>query len=194
MKAILIGLVSIIFLMTIISATSITPSQIELNLSAGEQTSINFTINSDDNSVLQIVSDNSNCVIVNELYEVNKGVNYKTLTFYIPADTDLSDKECNFDFKFLDTKENIQTFYVHSGGGGTRVIQNRTNVTVEVPNYIDREVTKEITKEVPIETIKKIYKVSIWVSLGILLSLGILSILVIIFFKLYTNERRLERI
>lgn len=187
MKAILILIASSIFLMNIISATSITPSQIELNLSAGEQTSINFTINSDDNSVLQIVSDNSNCVIVNELYEVNKGVNYKTLTFYIPADTDLSDKECNFDFKFLDTKENIQTVYVHSGGGGTRVIQNRTNVTVEVPKYIDRNITTEITKEIPSEP-KIINKIPIWI--WVLIGMVVLICIVLIF---YIIRRRLNQ-
>jgi len=77
---------------------------------------------------------------------------------------------------------------VRVGGGGTRVIQNKTNVTniIEVPKFIDREVTKEVPIPSEPKIINKI-PVWIWVSLGILFFSGI------IFLRLYTNERRYNK-
>lgn len=121
-------------LMSLVSATSISPSNIDLNLSVGEQATVNLTINSDQNSVIKIESDNPSCVVIDGVYEVFKGDNLRNLTIYIPWNVSLGSQDCNFNFKFLDLQEVVKevTKEVNVGGGGGLVYRNVTvyqNVT-----------------------------------------------------------------
>ena len=85
-------------------------------------------------------------------------------------------KPDSFTIIFIDnsTKEVITEVPVYRGGG-TRTITKVVNNTIEVPNYIDREVIKEIEKEVEGEKIT-IKEMPIWLNILYVLLIVIFSI------------------
>ncbi|GBE19381.1 hypothetical protein BMS3Abin17_00104 [archaeon BMS3Abin17] len=102
----------------------------------------------------------------------------------------------SYEIIFFDREK--ETITINSGGGGgTRTIYKDRNITVEVDNYVDREVIKEVEniKEVPGENIET-NDIPNWIWKVV----SGLIILVIILFILYltkdtsdyTDERRYE--
>ena len=79
----------------------------------------------------------------------------------------------NFTLVFFNQEEKIITKYVSSGGGSSSI--KYVNRTIEVPNYIDREVIKEIEKEVEGEKIT-IKEMPIWLNILYVLLIVIFSI------------------
>lgn len=151
MKNTIITTILGILLIGLMSATSISPNNIELNISAGDQKTIEMIIDADEDSIMEITSDNPNCVIDNRIYNVTQGLNYENLTFYVPADADLSSKECNFNFEFLNISEIILP--VNNGGsegghGGSCYEKNWTckNITNCTDGFIKQECKSNCNK------------------------------------------------
>lgn len=68
------------------------------------------------------------------------------------------------------------------GGGGTNTIEKIVNKTIEVPKYVDREVTKEVEK--PVETIKEVPGKTItktnkmWIIIAVIFGFGIFILVI----------------
>jgi len=168
MKAILIVLISTIFLMTILSAQESIYAGGCYNLTFPNNESVNFEI------------------LEGDLNGFSWTQNDSIITYCLSADfVPQTFRVRWFNDNYQDVVKEVKVS--SGGGGGTRVIQNKTNVTqyVEVPNYIDREITKEVP--VPSEP-KIINKIPLWIWASIV----ILVILVIFFSKLYKNSKELK--
>lgn len=106
-------LITIIGMLSLVSAISISPDRLDLNLSVGESYTTQFEINSNMDSNVSVLSLNKNC-LMEETFLVNSGINYKNLTIYIPFDASPTEQDCEFEIRFID----IPSIQVSSGGGG----------------------------------------------------------------------------
>ena len=111
-----IMLLIMIGMLGLVSAISISPDRLDLNLSVGESYTNQFEIHSEMESNVSIVSINKNCLIIEENFSVDNGINYKNLTIYIPFDASPMEQDCEFEVSFIDIPSS--TYVERSSGGG----------------------------------------------------------------------------
>ncbi|HDK42841.1 MAG TPA: hypothetical protein ENG87_05650 [Candidatus Pacearchaeota archaeon] len=160
----------LLFLLTLVSAITIYSGEsITLEL---EKPYDYYSIVGNSSPVeLTIVQDGNNVTITPDKYS--------------PTDS--------YEIIFFDSEKETITIY-SGGGGGTRTIYKDRNITVEVDNYVDREVIKEVESitEVPGEDIRTT-RIPGWIN--VLLGVLIFTIILIsiAYFKKDTSENIVER-
>lgn len=179
-------LVLTVFLIGAITALSITPNEINLNLSAGDSITIPINITSEIESDVLIKTDNQNCVIENGLFHIKDFIS-NNLTIYVIANSTLGDFECGFNYEFVDylIPDTSQTIYVSTGGGGI-IYKNKTVYLQQDCPLCD---IKNITNEENI-TQDKNYFGWIYLSFGLI----ILMIGALIFFIVRMGRKKPKKI
>jgi len=92
-------------------------------------------------------------------------------------------KSDSFELIFFNREKEIINHYSSGGGGGTTTIYKNQTQTIEVPNYIDREVPGETITKTETEVVSKN---SWWTWLFLCLTI----VLIIIFIVGYIREKR----
>ena len=131
MKTIILLILGML-LLTNVSALSISPSYVEINSSIGSSQNLNLTINSEQDSYVEIYSNNLNCIVENNSFEVYQGNNYINLSFYISADSDLVSKDCVFNVNFYNiSSPEPKLAPISSGGSSGGSYSKISNVNIE---------------------------------------------------------------
>jgi len=152
-----IMLLIMIGMLGLVSAISISPDRLDLNLSVGESYTNQFEIHSEMESNVSIVSINKNCLIIEENFSVDNGINYKNLTIYIPFDASPMEQDCEFEVSFIDILSS--TYVERSSGGGhshkvitpPKNLENQTSMTNQTSVVLTNETINVVNETIDLD-------------------------------------------
>ena len=152
-----IMLLIMIGMLGLVSAISISPDRLDLNLSVGESYTNQFEIHSEMESNVSIVSINKNCLIIEENFSVDNGINYKNLTIYIPFDASPMEQDCEFEVSFIDIPSS--TYVERSSGGGhshkvitpPKNLENQTSMTNQTSVVLTNETINVVNETIDLD-------------------------------------------
>ena len=152
-----IMLLIMIGMLGLVSAISISPDRLDLNLSVGESYTNQFEIHSEMESNVSIVSINKNCLIIEENFSVDNGINYKNLTIYIPFDASPMEQDCEFEVSFIDIPSSTYVERSSSGGHSHKVItppknlEDQTSMTNQTSVVLTNETINVVNETIDLD-------------------------------------------